>query len=95
MDHSEWENFYRGRSRKIKALQEKASKINARIWAPLWKEGLQKDKLDRMHRQRRRVFVWTVDQPEQMRQFMDGGYDGLGSNYPSPVACYYYTRNEP
>ena len=72
---------------------EYATTINARIWAPLWTEGLQKEKLMKVHAEGRRAFVWTVDQPKQILKFMkEGGYDGLVSNYPSLVAFYYYSQ---
>src|SRR5215207_3556218 len=72
---------------------EKTAAINARIWAPMWTKGLQKEEVTAMHAQGRRAFVWTVDKPEKIREFMnEGGYDGIVSNYPSLVAYYYYTR---
>lgn len=72
---------------------EKSAAINARIWAPMWTKGLQKEEVSAVHAQGRRAFVWTVDKTEKMQEFMnDGNYDGIVSNYPSQVAYYYYTR---
>ena len=72
---------------------EKTAAINARIWAPMWTKGLQKEEVDAIHAQGRRAFVWTVDKTEKMQEFMnEGNYDGMVSNYPSQVAYYYYTR---
>ena len=66
---------------------------NARIWAPLWTEGLQPEKVQAMKAQGKRAFVWTIDQPKQIKEFMfEGNYDGIVSNYASLVAYYYYTR---
>jgi glycerophosphoryl diester phosphodiesterase len=67
--------------------------MNARIWAPIWTEGLQKEEVQKMQAAGRRVFVWTIDGDKQIREFMnEGGYDGIVSNHPSLVAYYYYTK---
>jgi glycerophosphoryl diester phosphodiesterase len=72
---------------------EKSAAINARIWAPMWTKGLQKEEVSAIHAQGRRAFVWTVDKTEKMQEFLnEGNYDGIVSNYPSQVAYYYYTR---
>jgi glycerophosphoryl diester phosphodiesterase len=68
-------------------------KTNARIWAPRWTEGLQNAQVQEMKAENRQVFVWTVDVPAYVRQFIyDGDFDGVLSNYPSIVAYYHYTR---
>lgn len=35
-----------------------------------------------LHRQGRRVFVWTVDDEEEMRRLVSLGVDGIGTNFP-------------
>ena len=70
-----------------------ASAINARIWAPIWTEGLQEEQVARMRREGRRCFVWTIDKEKQIREFLfDGGYDGIVTNFPSRVAFYQFSR---
>ena len=68
-------------------------RTNAKIWAPRFTEGTQNDNVATIHAQGRRAFVWTVDVPEFIEQFIrDGHFDGLLSNYPSTTAYYYYAR---
>lgn len=68
-------------------------KTNSIIWAPRFTEGTQDDKVDMVHSQGRRAFVWTVDVPEFITSFInDGHFDGLLSNFPSCVAFNYYTH---
>ncbi len=83
--------------RKIPTLCElepdTASSINARIWAPIWTEGLQEEAVAKMRREGRRAFVWTIDKEKQIKEFLfDGGYDGMVTNFPSRVAFYHFSR---
>jgi glycerophosphoryl diester phosphodiesterase len=68
-------------------------KSNARVWGPRWTLGLQTDKVEQMHAEGRRAFVWTLDVPENIVEYMNQGkWDGILSNYPSAVAYYYYAK---
>lgn len=72
---------------------EEVEKINAKVWAPRFTEGTQNDKVDLVHAQGRKVFVWTVDVPEFITQFInEGHFDGILSNYPSCTAYNYYVH---
>ncbi len=72
---------------------EDVAKTNARIWAPRWTLGLQSEEVQQMHAQGRRAFVWTLDIPANVYEFMQqGAFDGILSNYPSIVAYYYYAK---
>ena len=72
---------------------EEASAINAPIWAPMWTEGLQKEEVAAMHAMKKRAFVWTLDKPKKIPEFInEGKYDGIVTNFPSIVAFYHYTR---
>lgn len=41
--------------------------------------------VERVHASGRKVYVWTVDRPEQMRRFIEMGVDGIISNRPDLV----------
>ena len=67
--------------------------INAKVWAPRFTEGTQNDNVATVHAQGRKVFVWTVDVPDFISEFISNGhFDGILSNYPSCVAYYYYVH---
>lgn len=67
--------------------------INARIWAPRWTLGPQTDEVLAMKAEGRTVFVWTLDEPEFIRDFIgQNNFDGILSNY-SPVVAYYLILN--
>ncbi|HJW18868.1 MAG TPA: glycerophosphodiester phosphodiesterase [Flavisolibacter sp.] len=66
---------------------------NSRIWAPRWTLGLQNEQVQQIHAQGRRAFVWTLDVPQNVSEYMyQGEFDGILSNYPSIVAYYYYAK---
>lgn len=68
-------------------------KANSGIWAPRFTLGLQNQEVERMHTEGRRAFVWTLDVPAIVQQYMtEGKFDGILSNYPSIVAFYYYAQ---
>lgn len=68
-------------------------RTNAKIWAPRFTEGTQNSNVDAIHAQGRRAFVWTLDVPEFIEQFIrDGHFDGILSNYPSCTAYNYYVQ---
>lgn len=72
---------------------EKADKLQSKIWAPRFTEGTQNDAVAAEHGKGRRVFVWTVDEPAFITNFIrDGHFDGMLSNFPSCVAFNYYAR---
>jgi glycerophosphoryl diester phosphodiesterase len=72
---------------------EDVERTNAKIWAPRFTEGTQNTNVATMHAQGRRVFVWTLDVPEFIEQFIrEGHFDGILSNYPSCTAYNYYVQ---
>jgi glycerophosphoryl diester phosphodiesterase len=72
---------------------ETVRQTQAQIWAPRWTQGTQDSEVALMKSEGRRVFVWTLDVPEYVRQYtITENFDGILSNYPSIVAYYHYTR---
>jgi glycerophosphoryl diester phosphodiesterase len=72
---------------------EEVNAVNAKIWAPQWTLGLQTNEVSGQQRQGRRVFTWTMDIEENVKQYMrEGTFNGILTNYPSIVAFHYYVR---
>ena len=68
-------------------------RLDARIWAPRWTLGPQTQEVLAMKAQGRTVFVWTLDEPKFIEQFISqNNFDGILSNYSPVVAYYHYTE---
>ena len=66
---------------------------NSEVWAPRWTLGTQNAEVAQMHSEGRKAFVWTLDAPEYVPQYIQpGSFDGILSNYPSLIAYYHYAR---
>ncbi len=66
---------------------------NSEVWAPRWTLGLQNAEVAQVHGQGRKAFVWTLDQPDYVQEFMQAGnFDGILSNYPTLIAYHAYAR---
>ncbi len=69
-------------------------KANSKVWAPRWTDGIQQQQINSMHSENKKVFVWTLDTPEFIKDFIStNNYDGILTNYPSVLAYEYYIRN--
>jgi glycerophosphoryl diester phosphodiesterase len=67
--------------------------INSKYWAPRFTLGLQNDQVAIVHGEGRKAFVWTLDVPDLINQFIEqGNFDGILSNYASLVAYNYYVK---
>lgn len=67
--------------------------LNAGIWAPRWTLGPQTDEVLAMKAQGRTVYVWTLDEPTFIEEFINQNkFDGILSNYSPVVAFYHYTE---
>jgi len=67
--------------------------INANIWAPRWTLGDQTAEVNVMKAEGLSVFVWTLDEPQFIQEFIDRTrFDGILSNYPCVVAYYHYIQ---
>jgi glycerophosphoryl diester phosphodiesterase len=72
---------------------DKAREVNARVWAPRWTEGTQNDLVAQMQAEGRKAYVWTLDQPSYIQEFLaNGRFNGILSNYVPSVAYYHYVR---
>ncbi|MEO5683952.1 MAG: glycerophosphodiester phosphodiesterase [Chitinophagaceae bacterium] len=72
---------------------EDVDKTNAEIWAPRFTLGTQNEQVAQVHAAGRQAFVWTLDVPDLIKQYLqDGHFDAILSNYPSSVAYYYYVQ---
>jgi glycerophosphoryl diester phosphodiesterase len=68
-------------------------KVKAKIWAPRWTLGTLNSEVEEMHRENVRAFVWTLDNPDFIHEFIsNGNFDGILTNYPSKVAWEYYMK---
>jgi glycerophosphoryl diester phosphodiesterase len=67
--------------------------VNARVWGPRFTDGTQNGLVAEMHAEGRRAFVWTLDEPAFVQDFIaNGDFDGILSNYSTIVAFYHHTR---
>ncbi|WP_020604069.1 glycerophosphodiester phosphodiesterase [Spirosoma spitsbergense] len=67
--------------------------VGAGIWAPRWTLGPQTDEVLAMKAQGRTVYVWTLDEPTFIEEFINQNqFDGILSNYSPVVAFYHYTE---
>ena len=70
-----------------------ALRLHSRVWAPRWTLGNPIAETKAMQAAGLKVFLWTVDVPEFIQQFIgDGTLDGILSNYAPVVAYYHYVQ---
>ena len=66
---------------------------NSLAWGPRWSLGYLTDRVLNIHAINKRVYVWTLDEPQFIRRYIDKSYfDGILTNYPTVVAYEYYTN---
>ncbi|GAB3036473.1 glycerophosphodiester phosphodiesterase [Spirosoma pulveris] len=69
--------------------------LGARIWAPRWTLGPQTEEVRAMKAAGLTVYVWTLDEPEFIREFISQNeFDGILSNYSPVVAYYHYVEQQ-
>ena len=67
--------------------------LGAHVWAPRWTLGLQTEQVSAMKAEGVTVFVWTLDEPKFIQEFVNqNNFDGILSNYSPVVAYYHYTE---
>ncbi|HVF82408.1 MAG TPA: glycerophosphodiester phosphodiesterase family protein [Flavisolibacter sp.] len=71
----------------------KAQQLNANIWAPSWVKGHQNEEVAAVHAKGKLAFVYTVDVPDKIKEFMyEAKFNGICTNRPTMAAYYYYAR---
>ncbi|MCL4522755.1 MAG: glycerophosphodiester phosphodiesterase [Acidobacteria bacterium] len=68
------------------AIVERALEIGARQLAPRG-DIVTPELLECAHRSDLQVVCWTINQPEQMRQLIDAGVDGIMTDYPDRLVA--------
>jgi glycerophosphoryl diester phosphodiesterase len=74
---------------------DQARTAGSQVWAPRWTAGTNDAQVIAWKAERagNRAFVWTLDVPEYIRQFVEAGnFDGILTNYPTAVAYHYYVQ---
>jgi len=67
--------------------------VDAEVWGPRWTQGTLDAEVAAMKAEGRRAFVWTLDVPNYINQFIaTGTFDGILTNYPTAVAYAYYVQ---
>ncbi len=67
--------------------------VDAEVWGPRWTQGTLDADVAAMKAEGRRAFVWTLDVPSYINQFIARGtFDGILTNYPTAVAYAYYIQ---
>ena len=71
----------------------KAYSAGAKIWAPGWVKGHQDDIVAAVQKKGMRSFIWTVDIPDKIKEFMyRAQFNGIVTNRPTMAAYYYYSQ---
>ena len=71
-----------------------ALQLNANIWAPSWTKGHQTEEVTAVQAKGKRAFVWTVDVPDKIKEFMyEAKFNGLVTNRPTMAAYYWLARH--
>jgi glycerophosphoryl diester phosphodiesterase len=72
---------------------DKAREVSAEVWGPRWTQGTLDADVAAMKAEGLRAFVWTLDVPSYINQFIARGtFDGILTNYPTAVAYAYYIQ---
>ena len=72
---------------------EDVHRTQAAVWGPRWILGTQDAEVAQVQSEGRKAFVWTLDDPLYVDQFVNqSNFDGILSNYPSVVAYYHYVK---
>lgn len=63
------------------------------IWGPRWSLGYLRERVAELQKLGKRAIVWTLDEPQFIKNFIDKSYfDGILTNYPTVVAYEFYSN---
>ena len=97
-------NAYRNSSRRgtVEVLCELdpsiVLEIDAQVWATRFTDGVQESTAQWMLDNDKEVYVWTLDDPEFIKSFLEPRYKGrplytgILTNYPTLLAARFYSR---
>jgi len=72
---------------------DQVREANSLIWAPRWTQGTQTSTVQQMQAEGRKVFTWTLDDENYIKEFVnEGQFDGILTNYPTIVSYYHYIK---
>jgi glycerophosphoryl diester phosphodiesterase len=67
--------------------------MDAGYWAPRWTLGSLISEVEQMHSEKRKVFVWTMDDRQFIKKYLaESGFDGILTNYPAILTYEYYIK---
>ena len=67
-------------------------RANSKVWAPRWSLGLLTDRVQAIQSQGKKVFIWTLDEPQFIKRFIGHKlYDAILTNYPTNVAYQHFS----
>lgn len=68
-------------------------RANSKVWAPRWSLGLLTDRVQEIQSQGKKVFIWTLDEPQFIKRFIGNKlYDAILTNYPTNVAYQHFSN---
>lgn len=71
---------------------DKTIELGFKYWGPRWTEGTLDEDVKRAHSWGIKVYSWTINNEKYVQEFLNAGFDGMISDYPSYVAYHHYTK---
>lgn len=71
---------------------DKAIELGCKYWGPRWTEGTHDAEVKRAHDLGMKVYAWTINSETYVQVFLNAGFDGMITDYPSYVAFHHYNK---